>query len=49
MYIKDTWLHLCLRDSITWTGGAYGAHRLKSFREDQVLGYDALSLHDTCV
>ena len=36
-------------NEVTWAGGAYGSHHLKSPREDQVLGYDTITLDDACV
>ena len=35
-------------NEVTWTGGAYGSHHLKSPREERVLEYDTITLDDAC-
>ena len=46
-YMKCIWLQLCVCvNRVMWTGGDYGSYTLKSPREDQVFGFDALALDD---
>ena len=50
MIIVDTRL-VCVRvcDAEMWTGGAYSSYYFKGPREDQVLGFDAITHDDVSV